>query len=65
MRGKGVGANLLQAVYDLADEVGASQVIWVADEHDVPLQRFYDRHAVRTHYVRFMRRDWPWFATPH
>ena len=40
----------------------ARHVFWVADERDVPLRRFYERHAVRTHYVRFMRRDWPWFA---
>jgi GNAT superfamily N-acetyltransferase len=62
LRGKGVGAEMLQAIYNLADEVGAPHVFWVADENDVPLQRFYARHAVRTHYVRFMRHDWPWFA---
>jgi GNAT superfamily N-acetyltransferase len=62
MRSKGAGTEMLKAVYDLADEIGASQVFWVADERDVPLQRFYERHAVRTRYVRFMRRDWPWFA---
>jgi GNAT superfamily N-acetyltransferase len=62
MRGEGVGAELLKAVYSLADDLGAAQVFWVADENDAPLQRFYNRHAVRTHYVRFMRHDWPWFA---
>jgi GNAT superfamily N-acetyltransferase len=62
VRGQGVGEMLLKAVYDLADDVDAAQVFWLADEHDTALQRFYDRHAVRTHYVRFMRHDWPWFA---
>jgi GNAT superfamily N-acetyltransferase len=63
MRGNGVGQEILRAVYDLADEIGASQVFWLVDENDIPLQRFYDRHAVRTHYVRYMRHHWPWFAS--
>jgi len=61
-RGEGAGSELLKAVYSLADDLGAAQVFWVADENDATLQRFYHRHAVRTHYVRFMRHDWPWFA---
>lgn len=32
VRGKGVGAEMLKAVYNLADEVDVSQVFWVADE---------------------------------
>jgi GNAT superfamily N-acetyltransferase len=62
MRGRGLGAEMLKAVYELADEVGASQVFWLVDERDEPLQRFYERYAVRTRYVRFMRHEWPWFA---
>lgn len=62
-RGQGVGGVLLNAVYSLADEKGASQVFWLANEEDSALLRFYSRqHAVRTRYVRFMRHDWPWFA---
>jgi GNAT superfamily N-acetyltransferase len=61
-RGQGVGSVLMNAVYRLADEKGASQVFWLGNEEDVNLRRFYDRHAVRTRYVRCMRHDWPWFA---
>jgi GNAT superfamily N-acetyltransferase len=61
-RGQGIGAGLLKAVYDLADETGSSQVFWLANEDDTELLRFYLRHAIRTRYVRFMRHDWPWFA---
>jgi len=61
-RGQGVGGVLLNAVYSLADEKGASQVFWLADEKDADLLRFYGRQpAVRTHHVRFMRHHWPWF----
>ncbi len=46
LRGQGVGLALLNAVYDLADDTGAAQVFWLADEKDTALQRFYDRHAL-------------------
>ena len=62
LRGQGVGLALLNAVYDLADDTGAAQVFWLADEKDTALQRFYDRHALRTPYNRFMRHRWPWFG---
>jgi GNAT superfamily N-acetyltransferase len=59
-RGRGTGAALLKGVYDLADELGASQVFWMVDEVDARLQGFYARHGVRTPYLRYMRKDWPW-----
>jgi GNAT superfamily N-acetyltransferase len=65
IRGQGVGHALLSAVYDLADDMGAAQVFWLADQNDTALQRFYDRHALRTPYNRFMRHRWPWFAAEH
>ena len=61
-RKSGVGAVLLREVYKLADEIGAAQVFWLADQEDAPLSRFYDRYAMRTHYIRFMRHRWPWYA---
>lgn len=62
-RGQGVGKLLFDAVYSLADEKGASQVFWLADEEDSALHHFYSRqHAIRTRHVRFMRREWPWYA---
>lgn len=62
MRKLGVGAALMKSIYDLADEIGAAQVFWVADENDAALQRFYLRHSIRTPYVRFLRH--PWAGSP-
>jgi GNAT superfamily N-acetyltransferase len=59
-RGAGAGEALLKGVYRLADELGASQVFWMVDEEDARLQGFYARHGIRTPYVRYMRRPWPW-----
>lgn len=59
-RGKGVGAALLMAIYAEADRLKASQVFWMVDEKDPELQAFYDRHAMRTPYLRYMRGSWPW-----
>jgi GNAT superfamily N-acetyltransferase len=59
-RGQGAGEALLKATYDLADRIGASQVFWMVDEDDERLQGFYGRHAIRTPYLRYMRKPWPW-----
>ena len=61
-RNLGVGAAMLREIYRLADDLKAAQVFWVADLEDAPLLRFYDRYAMRSHYVRFMRHGWPWYA---
>lgn len=65
LRGAGAGEVLLKEVYKLADDVGAAQVFWLASIEATVLQRFYDRHALRTPYVRFMRHRWPWFGADH
>ena len=59
-RGQGAGEALLKAIYDLADAIGASQVFWMVNEGDDRLQGFYTRHAIRTPYLRYMRKAWPW-----
>jgi GNAT superfamily N-acetyltransferase len=59
-RGNGAGEALLQAVYRGADERGATQVFWMVDETDEKLQRFYAKNGIRTPYLRYMRRPWPW-----
>ena len=59
-RGVGAGEALLKAVYAEADRRGATQVYWMVDEKDEGLQRFYQRHAIRTPYLRYMRTPWPW-----
>lgn len=59
-RGEGAGEALLRAVYAEADEQGATQVFWMVDETDARLQRFYERNGIRTSYLRYMRRAWPW-----
>jgi len=59
-RGAGAGEALLKGVYSLADELGVSQVFWMVDEDDARLQGFYVRHGIRTPYLRYMRRPWPW-----
>jgi GNAT superfamily N-acetyltransferase len=65
MRGHGVGAALLKAVYAYADELGAVQVFWLVEDGDTELQRFYERYAIRSPYIRFLRNRWPWFAADH
>ena len=60
VRGAGAGEALLKGVYSLADELGATQVFWMVDEDDSRLQGFYARHGIRTPYLRYMRRPWPW-----
>lgn len=59
-RGRGAGEALLRAVYAQADARGAAQVFWMVDERDERLQRFYERNAIRTPYLRYMREPWPW-----
>ena len=59
-RGRRIGEALLQAVYGHADDTGATQVFWIADRHDQKLQAYYDRHALATPYVRYVRSKWPW-----
>ena len=60
VRGAGAGEALLKGVYQLADDLDASQVFWMVDEDDARLQGFYARHGIRTPYLRYMRRPWPW-----
>jgi GNAT superfamily N-acetyltransferase len=59
-RGQGIGSALLKGVYGFAEARGATQVFWMVDEGDPELQGFYDRHAIRTPYLRYMRGPWPW-----
>lgn len=59
-RGQGAGEALLKAIYADADARGVAQVYWMVDETDKKLQRFYERNAIRTPYLRFMRAPWPW-----
>jgi hypothetical protein len=59
-RSAGAGGALVAAVYDLADQRGADQVFWMVDEEDERLRAFYERHSIRTPYLRYMRKPWPW-----
>ena len=59
-RGRGLGTALLKGVYAEADRLKAHQVFWMVDEGDPELQAFYDRHARRSPYVRYLRSGWPW-----
>lgn len=58
-RGQGVGEALVDAVYAHGDATGARQVFWMVDEDDARLQAFYDRRAMRSAYVRYLRGPWP------
>lgn len=59
-RGQGAGEALLTSIYALADRLGAAQVFWMVDEENARLQAFYEHHAIRTPYLRYMRHPWPW-----
>ena len=59
VRGRGAGSALLAGIYAHADAVKAPQVFWMVDVDDPELQAFYGRQAVRSPYLRYMRRPWP------
>lgn len=54
-RGRGVGRQLIEAVYRFADESGAAKVYWLTQEYNAAARSLYDTVAHRTSFVVYQR----------
>jgi GNAT superfamily N-acetyltransferase len=54
-RGRGVGRSLINAVYEKADEAGASRVYWLTHETNTTAMTLYDTLADRTGFVQYKK----------
>lgn len=52
-RGTGLGRKLIEAVYDAADDHGASTVYWLTQEFNTTARQLYDRIATKTPFVQY------------
>jgi len=55
VRGMGVGAKLIQSVYDAADAAGSPSVYWSTQDDNVTAQRLYDQIGQRTNFIKYQR----------
>ena len=53
MRGKGIGAALIEAVRREAAKLGVSNVYWMTHETNAAAQRLYDRVARKTGFIEY------------
>lgn len=55
VRGTGVGRQLIQAVYQVADDAGAPNVYWLTQENNTTARQLYDRIGKLTPFLRYQR----------
>lgn len=55
VRGKGIGAALINAVYDAADKAGAPTVYWMTQEGNTQARKLYDQIGVLTDFIKYQR----------
>jgi GNAT superfamily N-acetyltransferase len=55
VRGQGVGRALIEAVYAAADAAGRPYVYWLTQEFNHTARQLYDRVAVQTPFIRYVR----------
>ncbi|EAQ03418.1 putative Acetyltransferase [Pseudooceanicola batsensis HTCC2597] len=55
VRGRGIGAALITAVYAAADEAGAPSVYWLTQEGNATARKLYDRIARQTDFIKYQR----------
>ena len=55
MRGKGVGRQLIEAVYARARDAGANRVYWQTHETNATAMRLYDQVAERSGFVVYRK----------
>ena len=53
IRGKGVGAALIEAVREAAAEKGVTNVYWMTHETNATARKLYDRVARRTGFIEY------------
>ena len=54
-RGRGAGRALIEAVYERAQEAGASRVYWLTHEANDTARALYDRVAERSGFIQYRR----------
>lgn len=55
VRGKGIGAALINAVYAAADADGAPTVYWMTQEDNATARKLYDQIGVLTDFIKYQR----------
>lgn len=55
MRGRGIGHQLIEAVYAAADAHGVPSVYWLTQEFNHTARDLYDRVAVLTPFIKYQR----------
>jgi GNAT superfamily N-acetyltransferase len=55
VRGRGVGRQLIEAVYAAADTHGAASVYWLTQEFNATARQLYDRIGVVTPFIKYRR----------
>lgn len=55
VRGKGIGAALINAVYDAADKAGAPSVYWLTQEGNTQARKLYDQIGQQTDFLKYQR----------
>lgn len=55
VRGQGIGAALITAVYAAADEAGAPTVYWMTQEGNSQARKLYDQIAEPTDFIKYQR----------
>ena len=53
MRGTGLGRQLIEAVYEIADANNIASVYWLTQEHNTTARQLYDRIAKKTDFVHY------------
>ena len=53
IRGKGVGATLIEAVREEAGKIGVTNVYWMTHETNATARKLYDRVARKTGFIEY------------
>ena len=53
VRGKGVGASLIEAVQKEAAKIGVTNVYWMTHETNATARKLYDRVARKTGFIEY------------
>ncbi|RVT85180.1 GNAT family N-acetyltransferase [Rhodobacteraceae bacterium CCMM004] len=55
-RGRGVGGDLIRAVYAAADAAGAADVYWMTQASNLGARKLYDRIGKLTPFIKYVRK---------
>lgn len=54
-RGRGVGADLIKAVYQAADDQGSPNVYWLTQDFNVNARKLYDQIGEQMPFIKYQR----------